>query len=392
VSFLGASGHRRHGVRGARHRARGEGSDGRGRARDHRLARVALALTFVFATALLAACGDDDTHALPRTSTARDETASYTSLDSPSLQFLPRGQEAPGWQLEQDPIVVPGKELVSYLAEDGAHFAHYDALDDTVGKYRTPDGNGFAVVEIFRFPDFVKAFGAYSTRKTDNSHLLNIPNEAFENKHSLHLWRGPFYVRVTGGGTPDGNQSLMRLLSSVADKMPAAPGKPAVFNFFPVNNRVVDSERYSAESGFGQAFLGNSFMASFVTPNKMRVDGLIIPTANKAAAAKILDAYKAVYIRNGKLLDPVPNLGEDNFTGEDKYMGRAVAFRIDRFVIAFNGFDDRQAIVDVASATEQRILGTIRKQLVTADNADENNGRSRNNANENVPAWAQRPR
>jgi hypothetical protein len=97
------------------------------------------------------------------------------------------------------------------------------------------------------------------------------------------------------------------------------------------------------------------------------VEGLIVPAANKQAAAQILDAYRNLYIRNGKLLDPIPNLGEDNFTAEDKYLGRAVAFRLDRFVIAFNGFKDRQKLVDLAIATDTRILGSIRKQLVTAD-------------------------
>jgi hypothetical protein len=319
---------------------------------------------------------------------APQEQVNFTSLDSPSLQFLPRGQEAPRWQLEEDPIVVPAKQLVSYLDREGPRFAHYDAFDVTSGKYQSLDSkDGFAIVEIFRFPDFVKAFGAWSTTKTDLSKPLPIPNAAFENQHSIHLWRGPFYVRVTGGGTPDGNESLKRLVLTVADKMPAAPGMPAVFNFFPTANRVPNSERFSAESAFGQAFLGNSFMASFTTPNNLRVDGLIIPAANKDAAAKILEAYRQLYVRNGKLLDPVPNLGEDNFTAEDRYMGRAVAFRIDRFVIAFNGFDDRQPIVDIASATEQRILGSIRKQLVTADKEADNSGRPATQAG--TPAWAQ---
>ncbi|HJW93060.1 MAG TPA: DUF6599 family protein [Thermoanaerobaculia bacterium] len=311
-------------------------------------------------------------------------------LDSPSLQFLPRGQEAPGWQLEEDPIVVPAKQLPSFLDRDGARFVHYEAFDATSGKYKSlASPNGFAIVEIFRFPDFVKAFGAWSTSKTDTSRPLQIANAAFENQHSLHLWRGAFYVRVTGGGTPDGNASLGRLLTTVADKMPAAPGMPAVFNFFPATNRVANSERFSAEAAFGQAFLGNSFMASFMTPNNLKIDGLIIPAANKDAAAKILEAYRQLYVRNGKLLDPVPNLGEDNFTAEDRYMGRAVAFRIDRFVIAFNGFDDRQPIVDVASATEQRILGSIRKQLVNADQQADNKSGG-NAAQAGTPAWAQR--
>lgn len=310
----------------------------------------------------------------------------YTSFDSPSLQFLPRQQEAPGWQLEEDPIVVPGNRLIGYLDRDGEHFARYEAIDLTVGKYRsTQSPSGFATVEIFRFPDFVKAFGAYSTRKIGQIQFLDVANESFMSRHSLHLWRGPFYVRVVGGGTPDGNESLRRLLAFVAERMPAAPAKPAVFNFFPVANRIPNSERYSAENGFGQTFLANSFQATFNVEG-VPVDGLIVPAADKNAAAKILDAYRALYVRNGKLLDPITNLGEDNFTAEDKYLGRAVAFRIDRFVIAFNGYKERQHLVDLAISTDQRILSGIRKQLVTADEqADE-----RGNRDESTPAWLRR--
>jgi hypothetical protein len=165
---------------------------------------------------------------------------------------------------------------------------------------------------------------------------------------------------------PDAFDALTRLASFVAERMPAAAAKPAVFGFFPVDTRVPNSERYAADRGFGQALLGNSFQASFNIGGDV-MEGLIIPAANKASAAKILDAYRALYVRNGKLLDPIQNLGEDNFTGEDRYLGRAVAFRIDRFVIAFNGYKDRQKLIDLAAATDARILGSIRKQLVRAD-------------------------
>jgi hypothetical protein len=55
-------------------------------------------------------------------------------------------------------------------------------------------------------------------------------------------------------------------------------------------------------------------------------------------------------------------------------------------VIAFNGFDDRQPIVDIASATEQRILGSIRKQLVKADEPPDTSDRA---TQAGTPAWAQ---
>jgi len=280
---------------------------------------------------------------------------------------------------------VPGDRINTYLGPDGAHFTRYEVIDMTAGKYASTTDDGFAIVEIFRFPDFVKSFGAYSMRKEAVRAFAQIANEAYVSKFAVHVWRGPFYVRVTGG-SKNAFESLTQLASFVAERMPAAPSKPAVFNFFPVDSRVANSERYSADKGFGQTLLANSFQARFdVAGDKM--DGLIIPAANKSAAARILDQYRALYVRNGKLLDPIPNLGEDNFTAEDKYLGRTVAFRLDRFVIAFNGYKDRQKLVDLAVATDARILGSIRKQLVTAEKELEEPRES----NPNQPPWARRP-
>jgi hypothetical protein len=280
-------------------------------------------------------------------------------------------------------VVVPGDRLASYLGAASTEFTRYELIDATAGKYTATTGPGFATVEIFRFPDFVKAFGAYSLRKEAARRFVPINNEAYVSKYAVHVWRGPFYIRVTGGAQ-NAFAALTGLASFVADRMPAAPSKPAVFNFFPVDLRVPNSERYSADKGFGQLLLGNSFQASF-NINGDVMEGLIIPAANKATAGKILDAYRALYVRNGKLLDPIPNLGEDNFTGEDRYLGRAVAFRIDRFVIAFNGYKERQKLVDLAVATDARILGSIRKQLVAAEKEADATDQPR--ANDNRPPW-----
>lgn len=314
----------------------------------------------------------------------RAEEVNFTAIESPSLQFLPRRQEAPGWQLSEDPIVIPGDHLASYLDQQAVHFQRYETLDLTVGKYTSlasPDE--FAVVEMFRFPDFVKAFGAYSFAKSGAMQPLSIVNESFRKPHSVHVWRGPFYIRITGAAQGDG---IVKLATFIADRMPPAPGKPAVFNFFPPDGRVPNSERYNAESALGQSYLANSFQATFNIGGDV-IDGIIIPSANKNSAAQILAAYKSLYVRNGRLLDPIPNLGEDNFTAEDRYLGRTVAFRIDRFLIAFNGYKDRQHLLDLASATDQRILGTIRKQLVRAANSGDNTASSEDGR----PAWMQKP-
>ncbi len=305
----------------------------------------------------------------------------FTSIDSPSLQFLPRQQEAGIWKLDEDPSVIPGDRLATYVgADSAARYAHYGVLDATVGKYSATDGS-FATVEIYRFPDFVKAFGAYSMHKDGPARYLPIANESFGKTRSINIWRGPFYVRILGASKGD---ALLRLATFVADRMPTAPGRPAVFSFLPDKGRVPNSERYSADAVFGQPFLANAFLATYDIDGDV-IEGLVLPTTNKETAAKILDAYKQLYLRNGKLLDPIPNLGEDNFTGEDRYLGRAIAFRIDRFIIAFNGYRDRQHLIDLAAAADQRILGTIRKQLVNADQSTEPSREQ-----DNRPAWMRR--
>jgi hypothetical protein len=308
----------------------------------------------------------------------------FEAIDSPSMQFLPRQQEAPGWRLEADPLVLRPASLPAYLDLDARHFLDYSVVDLTVGKYAATTGDGFASAEIFRFPDFVKAFGAYSTRKVAGITYLDIRNEAFLRAHSIHIWRGPYYIRITGRGDGD---TLKSLGTFIADKMPPAPGKPAVFSFFPEQGRIPNSERYSAEDGLHQRFLANSFQATFDAGGQP-ADGIIIPAASRAAAGQIMDLYRAAYVHNGKLLDPIPNLGEDNFTAEDRYLGRAVAFRIDRFVIAFSGFGDRQKLSDLAIATDQRIIGTIRKQLVSADKADEKTASKTPERTTTRPPWA----
>src|ERR1041385_8604340 len=170
LSLLGTSRHRRHGVRGTRDAARSEGRHRRGRARHHRVFGIVVAVTLLFA-----ACDRGRDH-VARAATVPEEI-NFTSLDSPSLQYLPRGQEAHGWQLQEDPIVVPAKQLVNYLDRDGARFAHYEALDVTSGKYRALGPQAvFAIVEIFRFPDFVRALGAWSTSKTDTRKPLQVAN------------------------------------------------------------------------------------------------------------------------------------------------------------------------------------------------------------------------
>ena len=287
-----------------------------------------------------------------------------TVIESPSMQFLPRENDTPNWKLQGDPLVLVAEGLQEYMAKRADYYRQYELIDLTVGEYNHSSG-GFATVEIFRFPDFVKAFGAYSNRRKAVVNYLDLGNESFVGPHSIHIWSGPFYVRIIGGAPME---QVKELAGAVAAGMPEASGKPAVFDFFPPNGRVVNSEVFSASANFGQPYLAGAFRATFEIGND-RIDGLILPADSKEQVQQIFQTYKQFYASSGKLLDPVTNLGEDNFTGEDRYLGRTAAFRLDRFLVIFRGYRDKQTLVDLAAATDKRILTTIRRQLQAADKA-----------------------
>ncbi len=281
------------------------------------------------------------------------------------MEFLPRGEAAPDWHLMGDPQVYPAELVPTYIGIEGQHYLAYDLIDLTVGEYDRPDGTGRATIEIYRFPDYVKAFGAFSTRKISGA-PLGLENASIVSQHSVLAWTGPFVVRTLSLAGPAAGEPVRALASATIGRMPKAPGRPAVFGFFPDQFRVPGSEKFVAGPVFGQPFLARGFVAEYQLGTE-RLEGMILPAPGKETATEILNRYKLLFATNGRLLDPVPNLGEDNFVGEDRFLGRTAAFRIDRFVVAFRGYGDTQPLIDLAIASNQRILNSILQQLRAAE-------------------------
>ena len=311
---------------------------------------------------LLAGCSGEETKAAASTKPA---PPAPELVDSPSMEYLPRPEQAPGWILMGEPQVFPAKQIGDYAGVEARHYLSYDVIDLTVGEYDRPDRAGRATVEIFRFPDYVKAFGAFSTRTLPGA-PLGLENASVVGSTSALAWSGPFVVRIVSLAGPADSEPVRALAAAVVGPMPKAPGRPAVFQFFPDQNRVPGSEQFVAGPVFGQPYLARGFVAEFQIGTD-RIEGMILPAPSKETATAILNRFKTLYATNGRLLDPVPNLGEDNFVGEDRFLGRAAAYRIDRFVVAFKGFGDKQPLIDLAIASNQRILNSILRQLQAAE-------------------------
>lgn len=340
----------------------------------------------------------------PAASSEEDPQESALEIESPAIQFLPRGDVIPGWTMTGDPEVYPAARLENWFAEEADEHRAYRIVDGTIGRYESVDG-ATATIELLRFPDFVQAFGSWSSTRPPHGEILEIPNRSYRVLDSIHIWRGPFYVRVTGSAavetgedepttelasqpdTPEDQEtttepiSIEELARATVASIPQAPGLPGVMRFLPSADRIQGSERYLANDGLGHPFLANSFLADFrkgTDEDPEVVTGLILPSPSRDTARRILGALQAFYERNGRVLDQIPNLGEENFTGEDEYSGRLIALRIDRFVVVFSGFTDVETLRQMAISTDERIIAAIRQALEQAERAERERSRSRN--------------
>lgn len=328
----------------------------------------------------------------PETAPEEEEIESAESAESPAMRFLPRDEDIDGWRLTTDPRVYIGPAVRRWLAGGAAPFLDYGLVDLTVGRYESEVGNKVATVELFRFPDFVQAFGAWTEQRGGRSESVELGNSAFTTNGSIQVWKGPFFIRVielaapsSGPASDSGAQtvadsddstdetepaaegSIETLTRVVLEDIPAAQGMPAVLGFLPSSHRIPGSEKYSIREGLGHTFLGNSFTVDYALPSGGRVTGLALPSPGKEVATQILEAYESFFERNGRVLDAVPNLGEDNFTAEDQYRGRVVALRIDRFVVIFQGFAEMPELQTLAIESDRRILDAIRRALARAE-------------------------
>lgn len=365
--------------------------------------KLTVTLALVALAGFTSGCGDaaanGDTPAPPQAKPAAQARSQATSVpdgpaSSPALQFLPRLQEAGRWELQGDPEVVRADQLTDYLASAADSPRAYGAIDLTVGRYRMAAPERWATVRILRFPDFVKAFGAYSSMMPPSARPVALGNRATALQNSIALWSGPYVAQIItdrpamaeptqaaiqgSQASPSSSQSapsatpesspieggLASLAAAVAERMPRAEGLPAVFRFFPQRGLIPGSEGFSAFPVLGQPILAGAFTARYAGADPtLPITGVIVPTPDKQVAQRALAQYRAFFERNGRLLDPVPNLGEENFVGEDRHAGRSVAFRLDRFVVIFNGYDEVLPVRDLAIESASRILSEIRKQL-----------------------------
>lgn len=277
-------------------------------------------------------------------------SSSAAAADSPSrslLAVLPIG-----WHLIGTPTVITSPDLPDHLDRDAAYFRDYGVLDVT--SVTCADLFDTSIpVEIFRFASERGAFGAWSGRRLRGTPAVNdLGDGAYLGSFGLHVWSGVYYVRLTGD--PRRTPALVTLASAVTGTAPRAGRLPAALSFLSSTNRIAGSESFRTREVFGQPLFAGSYTAWFRAGNE-EFEGLVFEQSGTISTVDALDTYRTLYGVSGRLLDPIAGLGEESFAGEDRLLGTTVAFRRNRWLVAYRGNGSLEPLVAAARESDEAI-------------------------------------
>jgi len=295
---------------------------------------------------VLAGCvGRNETSRPPATATP----SPAPSPRSPSVQLF--AALPPGWSLSLGPTVTEAAELERAVDRDAPYFRDFGVVDVTTA---TLDAGGPPIsVELFRFPDPAHAFGAWARRRNHGvARTVQIGDAAYLGRSALHVWKGTYYARLFGPAADE--SGLEQAAGSILAGVAAAEGLPPEFDMLSAASRVPSSESIRVHGGFGQPYLAGAFEARY-RRNGIDFEGLAFRARDARSAAEALDDYRTLYGVNGKLFDPIPGLGEESFSGEDRLLGRTVAFRRGRWLVAYRGFCDIAPLVAASRDSDSAI-------------------------------------
>jgi len=158
--------------------------------------------------------------------------------------------------------IFAGESLFEYI-NGGAELYHlYHFTDVATADYKV--GSIELVADIYRFenPDF--AFGLYSSFRPSAAEIVEMGVEGFLTGNSLDFVKGEYLIRVIGyDDSEESSAAIKTLAQNINAAIVRQTGLPAIYNFFPDDNVLSQSEVVFAESYLGRIYLTDVYTRQY---------------------------------------------------------------------------------------------------------------------------------
>lgn len=257
---------------------------------------------------------------------------------------------------------LPNCDVVSGWTQTGASRSYvadtlYDYMDGNSEGYLIygfkamsgvtcdKDGASF-VVDVSEMPDAVSAYGMFASNRDPRVPVESIGMEAQVVPQRGFFAKGNRFVEISASPTStDHSAAIREFLKALAVQVEGTTEKPAPVHWFPTEKLDPASIRMVPQSVLGLSVLKHGWMATYEFGR-----AFVVPESSSESAGVVMAKLRKRFAD----LQPA-EIGDEAFTGTDRYLGHMLVFRKGDKI---GGFSNMAAGAD-ATATAKQMLERI---------------------------------
>ena len=273
-------------------------------------------------------------------------------LEAELLGLLPKQGELSDWQIVSEPRFFDRNNLFEYIDGAADLYLLYSFRRVITTDYAVGADSSSVNIEIYCMESPTHAFGIYAAERSPGEQPVDIGVQGYVGANVLNFYKGRYYIKMTSFAlAKDLSASLAQMGRSIADKILGEFQEPAIFRYFPVENKIKQSERYIPHGFLGQSYLQNGYRCDYAS-DQDTYQIFLVPLESEATAQAVLKKYQN-FLESQDY--KVSHQGDDN----------AVIAEKEHFILAFAFRFYFGGILNIKSLKQgQAAVATMRKNLL----------------------------
>lgn len=255
---------------------------------------------------------------------------------------LPRCDLVSGWAQTGPTRSYVADTLYDYMDGNSEGYLIY-GFKSMSGVTCNKDGASF-VVDISEMPDAELAYGMFASNRDPRVPVEPIGMEAQVVPQRGFFAKGNRFVEISASPTSmDHSVAIRQFLKALAGQIDGSAEKPAPVHWFPPEKLDGVSIRMVPQSVLGLSILKRGWMASYEFGR-----AFVVPETSAESASSVMATLRKRFAN----LQPV-EIGDEAFTGTDRYLGRMLVFRTGAKIGGFSNIAEGADLIPAA----QQLLG-----------------------------------
>jgi len=275
------------------------------------------------------------------------------AADAPASASLGQGSGFPeiaGWTRSTEISTYTPATLYEYIDGAAEAFLSFDFQELRTAEY-TGKNKSSVVVEMYRHPSPVLAFGIYSQEKPTDGTFLDVGAQGYIGLPTLNFLIGDTYVKLAAYQLGDEADGVLRQFAQkTAEAIGGSTALPPEISCFPHEGKRPHSERFAAHGFLGYEFLHSGFTADY-TDGGTSFQLFLIKGRDAGDCREMLTRY----LQNAK--QPRAELEEGLYTIADPNYGDVALAWKGRYIWGAISLSDPAKRRDCLAKMETRLSG-----------------------------------